>query len=111
MKKIILTLVIAAITIVQGIAQTNQKVQEPQQGFWVVEGSTHNKKQNTVKFYNEEKELVYEETVNKKLKVSDKKVQTKLNQLLAVLVNQKQYTADKSLLAICFNVQTNQEEL
>jgi hypothetical protein len=101
MKKIIITMLLVAMGLTYSFAQaknTNNHNND-NNGYWVVESAKKSKVQ-TVKFYSEQNELVYEETVRGKINVSDKKVQNALNKILAVMVNQKSYTANKEVIAI-----------
>src|SRR4051812_41208751 len=91
MRIIILTIALVAFSITFCLAQSNNQ----QKGFWVVEGNTHNSKINTFKFYNDENQLLYEETVDFEINISKKKVQKKLNELLAELVNEQEAEARK----------------
>ncbi len=52
-------------------------------GFWVVEGNIHDPLNNTIRFYNNENELVHTETLSGvKLDIRKKKVKMKLKKAL-----------------------------
>ncbi|MCC8409985.1 hypothetical protein LJ707_13690 [Mucilaginibacter sp. UR6-1] len=97
MKKLILVMAVTVMALTQSIAQNKA---DSLQGYWVIESNVKTPKLNTVKFYNDNHHLVYQETVNAKIKLSDKKVQKALNKILTVMVNQRRYTADQELLSI-----------
>lgn len=90
---------LVAMSLTYSIAQTQNTGTNNSSGCWVVEGAKKSKLQ-TVKFYNEQNELMYEETIRGKIDVSDKKVQNALNKILVIMINQKSYTANKEVIAI-----------
>jgi hypothetical protein len=86
MKKAILILALAAIA---GFAKA-QQVQLPVNGYWVVESNKRTPKENTVKFYNLDNVLVYQETVSgKKVKVNNNHTRQVLNSTLQLALNGK----------------------
>ncbi|MBE9582850.1 hypothetical protein IM792_00175 [Mucilaginibacter sp. JRF] len=97
MKKMILVMALTVMAFTQSVAKATT---DSLQGYWVIESNVKTPKLNTVKFYNDANHLVYQETVNSKIKLSDKRVQKALNKILVVMVNQKQYTADQELISI-----------
>lgn len=97
MKKMILVLAVTVIAFTNSIAQSKA---DSTRGYWVIESNVKTPRLNTVKFYNDDNALVYQETVNSKIKFKDKKVQKALNKILAVMLNQRSYTADQELISI-----------
>ncbi|MBW4890979.1 hypothetical protein KXQ82_14725 [Mucilaginibacter sp. HMF5004] len=86
MKKAILILVLAGIA---GFAKA-QKVQAPQNGYWVVESNKHTPKQSIVKFYNLDNVLIHQENVSgKKVKVNNNRTRQALNNTLQLALNGK----------------------
>lgn len=71
---------------------------------WVIESAGKNAKTQTVRFYNSNAELVYQETINKRLNPSRKKVQRALNRVLDSLLAGNQAIADNSILAATFKL-------
>ncbi|GAB2564611.1 hypothetical protein [Spirosoma areae] len=59
-------------------AQTERDRLTPSEGFWVVESSPKSR-QCTVRFYTNEKKLIYEETVNRALKLTRRQTKQQLN--------------------------------
>jgi hypothetical protein len=96
MKNLILA--IAFIVVSFTYSQAKDQTVNPE-GFWVVESNVKSTCVNTIKFYDDNHKLLYQETVYEKVNVKSKKVQKILNQLLAVLVNEKPAQQDVSLLA------------
>lgn len=95
MKKILTTLVIIAISAFYSLAAPKNN-----SGFWVIESNTKNLKLATVKFYDDEQKLIYQETVNNRLKADDKRTQKILNEILAVLMNKRMAVANNDLCAV-----------
>jgi hypothetical protein len=56
---------------------------EKETGFWVIENNKHSPKNSTVYFYNEDKELVYKESIiGKRININRKKTCKQLNAVL-----------------------------
>src|ERR1700742_3693580 len=86
MKKAILILALAAIT---GFAHA-QKVPMSDKGYWVIENNKQTPKQNIVKFYNLNSELVYQESINgKKVNVNNNRTRKALNNTLQMALDGK----------------------
>lgn len=95
MKNFIITILLATAT----ISSYAQKTKTTNHGFWVAEGNAHNREMQTIRFYNDEAKLIYEEVIYSKLDVRKKKNQDALTQLCNKLYEQKEYAA---------NLQSNQ---
>jgi hypothetical protein len=65
-------------------AQTNSKnTTETKTGFWVVESNIRSPKNSVVYFYNEDKKLVYKESVTgRRININRKKTRKQLNTVL-----------------------------
>lgn len=59
-------------------AQTPKLPIAPREGFWVVEWIPKNK-QCTVRFYTDEQELIYEETISRRLNIARRQTKQSLN--------------------------------
>lgn len=59
-------------------AQAKKELLTPRNGFWVVETPAKSR-QCIVRFYTDEKELIYEETVNRCLKIARRQTKRQLN--------------------------------
>lgn len=59
-------------------AQTKKALTVPREGFWVVEW-TPKSRQCIVRFYNDQKQLIYEETVNRSLNIARRQTKQNLN--------------------------------
>jgi hypothetical protein len=56
---------------------------EKETGFWVIESNKHSPKNSIVYFYNEDKELVYKESITgKRININRKKTRKQLNGVL-----------------------------
>lgn len=97
MKKIIFTLAFVVAACVSSYAQTQNTP-----ACWVIEGSKNSNLQ-TIKFYNENQQLVYEEIISTKLNINKKKTQQALNMILANLLNKDGYVANKNIVAASFH--------
>jgi hypothetical protein len=65
------------------VSAQGKNSQNATKGFWVVENNVHTPKNSIVYFYNEEKELIYKESVNgKRININRKKVCRQLNMVL-----------------------------
>lgn len=73
-------------------------------GYWVTEYNIHTPSVQTVKFYNVDNRLIYEETINCKLKISKPKVQKALNRVVEDLYVQQKLAQRKDLLAVAFKL-------
>lgn len=93
MKKVFLSISIAACLTLAAVAVKAQErkviyipaVPEwaPKQGFWVVESSKQSPRQSTIYFYNDDKVLVYKESVDgSRLKLKKEKVKLRLKKVL-----------------------------
>jgi len=86
MKKAILILALAAIA---GFAQA-QKLQVPENGYWVIESNKHTPKESVVRFYNLDNVLLYQENVSgKKIKVNNNHTRQALNSTLQLALQGK----------------------
>ena len=83
MKKLLITAIITAMATIQGMAQNTKPGSN--RGSWVVEYNVKNPKVQTIKFYNDSAKLVYEERMNTKLNISNKRIQKALNEICAKL--------------------------
>lgn len=71
----------------------------PQQGSWVVESNIYIPKLCTVKFYNGNQELIYEEEIKgKKINIDRKKVKKALDKALMFAINKEQVITEKNLV-------------
>lgn len=92
MKKIITVLAVAVFTLTSTIAATAQRPSPgakwiSERGYWVVEGNRHQPRQNTIRFYNNDDVLVYQETlVDTRLHINRKKTRIALKQALDAAV-------------------------
>jgi hypothetical protein len=89
-----------------GMAQQNKKLPGwlPVNGYWVVESNVHTPKNQVVRFYTNNNELVYSETISgRKLNINQRKVKMKLKDVLELAVaawKKNNYPeADKDYLA------------
>ncbi|RYE28306.1 MAG: hypothetical protein EOP42_17240 [Sphingobacteriaceae bacterium] len=79
------------------IAQAQQKP-NLSKGFWVIESNTASPKNQTVKFYNTNQQLLYQESYNLKiLNCSKKRIRKILDGALTTVLNTN-YTSKNSLL-------------
>jgi hypothetical protein len=62
-------------------AQTQKESFAPREGFWVVETAPKSH-QCTVRFYSDEKKLIYEETLNRSLNITRRQTKRHLNAAL-----------------------------
>jgi hypothetical protein len=102
MKKSILTLSLILTAFLSGYAQNNNNTN--QQATWVIESEGNRAKTQTVKFYDDNAQLIYAETINARLNISKKKVQKALNQILDSLLNEHSYGNNKNVLAASFKL-------
>lgn len=98
MKKLIITIAIVSLAAIYGKAQNRQV----SHGYWVTEYNIHTPGIQTVKFYNMDNRLIYEETINRKLKISKPKVQKALNQVVEDLYVEQKLAQRKDLLSVAF---------
>lgn len=100
MKKTILTFAIICMAAAGSIAQT----QPHSTATWVVESNLNNPGIQTVRFYDNDKHLIYSETIKARIIVSNKKVQQKLNSMLYLLMTTGKPVNDSNMLAASFKV-------
>lgn len=100
MKKLIITIAIVSLTATYSKAQ-NTHVSH---GYWVTEYNIHTPGIQTVKFYNLDNRLIYEETINRKLKISKPRIQKVLNQVVEELYAEQKLAQRKGLLAVAFKL-------
>jgi hypothetical protein len=101
MKKILLTLTLITIGLVNSHAQNT----EPNgNATWVIESTAKNARTQTVNFYDNTSKLIYSETISAHLNINRKKVQKALNQILDSLLAQDSYRNNKNVLAASFKV-------
>jgi len=100
MKRLFIIMAIVSITALYGKAQ-NVNVSH---GYWVTEYNIHKPKIQTVRFYNNDNQLIYEETINRKLKISKPEVQKALNEVLENIYAQQELVHRKDLLAVTFKI-------
>ena len=55
-------------------------------GYWVVEGNIHNKKENTIHFYNNDDLKVYQQTISGRLKLNKRKTLMHIKRMLDTAV-------------------------
>ena len=97
------TMMLTALILISAVcSQAQTKV--PTHGFWVVESNINQPRVQTIRFYSDDKKLVYEETINAKLNLKREKVQLALNQLCNKLQENKEYLDNKKLIALAFNL-------
>jgi len=89
MKKAILIL---ALAVAANFAHA-QKVPMSDKGYWVIESNKQTPKQNIVRFYNLNSELVYQENINgKRLNVNNNRTRKALNNTLQIALDVKKST-------------------
>jgi hypothetical protein len=104
MKKFIITAIIVLTTTFYSKAQNTDTTNH---GFWVIESNSHKPKYQTVRFYNDDAKLVYEEVINTRLNIKRKKNQQLLNQLCNKLHEQKEIVENienNKLIAVAFKL-------
>jgi len=102
MKKIIITVIIAiAMCATNSYAQSSPPSKPV---MWVVEGSVYQPKINTVKFYDDKSQLIYQETIYGKLDVKKKYVYEALNQACEKLYAQRRDLKNLNLLSMALSV-------
>lgn len=68
-------------------AQQKTNLQTPVNGFWVIESNIHSPQKQTIKFYNQEQQLLYQENYDHKvLKCSKKDVRRMLDSSLVTVL-------------------------
>ncbi|MES2062935.1 MAG: hypothetical protein V4456_13500 [Bacteroidota bacterium] len=100
MKKLIITVIAIAIYTTNSYAQ-NSPASKPVT--WVVEGSVYQPKINTVKFYDDKSQLIYQETIYGKLDVKKKYVYEALNQACDKLFAQRRDLKNINLLSLALS--------
>ncbi len=101
MKKTLLTFALITVSFLSTQAQT---VEPSTQATWVVESNESTPKVQTINFYNDQHQLMYSETINKRLNISKRKVQKTLNSLLANLLKAEPGSYNKNVLAASFKL-------
>ena len=92
MKKLITVLAVAVFTLASTIAATAQRPSPAtkwisDRGYWVVEGNRHQPRQHTIRFYNNDNVLVYQETLaDTRLRINRKKTRIALKKALDAAV-------------------------
>jgi len=88
MKKALFILALAFI----GQLANAQKVPMSNNGYWVIESSKQAPKQSTVKFYNLNNELIYQEAISgRKLKINNNRTRIALNNALQAALEGKKH--------------------
>lgn len=96
MKKILLAILLCAGAAVQ--AQQKTKSENPIQGFWVIESNMKSPKDQVVKFYNANQQLLYQEAYNRKIiNYNRKRNRNMLDSALITVLNYKQETGTATL--------------
>jgi len=101
MKKLIITICILAFA--AAAVQAQNKIANVH-GFWVVEHNVNLPRVQTVKFYNDNNKLIYEETVYSKLDIQKKKTRVALDQILDRLNERTAYIENKNLVMLSLNL-------
>jgi len=102
MKKFIITAIIVAVSTVCSQAQQTKHLTH---GYWVAESNKHTPKVQTIRFYNDDAKLVYEETVTRPVNIKRKKVQMMLNDICENFYQQKQAIEGNKLVTAAFNLE------
>jgi hypothetical protein len=97
MKKFIITLIAIAIYTTNSYAQNSTEVKPVS---WVVESTVYQPKINTVKFYDDKAQLIYQETVYGKLDIKKKYVREALNQACEKLYAKRSDVKNTNLLSV-----------
>ncbi|MFA6246701.1 MAG: hypothetical protein WC615_07155 [Mucilaginibacter sp.] len=101
MKKLIITLIAIAIYATNTYAQNLPSAQPVS---WVVESTVYQPKINTVKFYDDKSQLIYQETIYGKLDVKKKYVREALNQACEKLYAQRRDIKNANLLGLALSI-------
>jgi len=101
MKKLIITIYI--LVFAAAAVQAQNKATNIH-GFWVVEHNLNLPRVQTVKFYNDNNKLIYEETVYSKLNIKKKKTRLALDQILDRLNERTVYIENKNLVMLSLNL-------
>lgn len=101
MKKLIITLIAIAVYATNTYAQTSPASQPVS---WVVESTVYQPKINTVKFYDDKSQLIYQETIYGKLDVRKKYVCEVLNRACEKLYAQRRDLKNTNLLSLALSV-------
>lgn len=101
MKKLIITLIAIGLYTTNGYAQ-NIPASNPIS--WVVESTVYQPKINTVKFYDDKSQLIYQETIYGKLDVKKKYVREALNLACEKLYTQRRDVKNINLLSLALSV-------
>ncbi|QEM12145.1 hypothetical protein [Mucilaginibacter rubeus] len=101
MKKLIITICILAFA--AAAVQAQNKITNTH-GFWVVEHNVDLPRVQTVRFYNDNNKLMYEETVYNKLNIKRKRTRLALDQILDRLNERTAYIENKNLVMLSLNL-------
>ena len=101
MKKLIITVCILAFA--AAAVQAQNKIANVL-GFWVVEHNINLPRVQTIKFYNDNNKLIYEETVYSKLNIKKKKTRLALDQVLDRLNERTAYVESKNLVMLSLDL-------
>jgi hypothetical protein len=101
MKKLIITICILAFAAAAGQAQN--KIANVR-GFWVIEHNVNLPRVQTIKFYNDNNKLIYEETVYSKLNIKKQRTRLALDQILDRLNERTAYVESKNLVTLSLNL-------
>ncbi|MDB5148957.1 MAG: hypothetical protein JWQ57_2977 [Mucilaginibacter sp.] len=101
MKKLIITICILAFAAAAGQAQN--KIANVR-GFWVIEHNINLPRVQTIRFYNDNNKLIYEETVYSKLNIKKQKTRLALDQILDRLNERTIYVESKNLVTLSLNL-------
>lgn len=102
MKKILFIILLSAGTIAK--AQQQENTTNPIKGCWVVENNVSSPKNQTIKFYNANQQLVYQETYNKKfLRVSKKRIRNILDSALVTVLTKNKSNEATTLANVIRN--------
>jgi hypothetical protein len=101
MKKLIIILTAIAIYGTNSYAQSTPASNPI---LWVVESTVYQPKINTVKFYDDKSQLIYQETIYGKLDVKKKYVREALNQACEKLYAQRRDIKNANLLGLALSI-------
>lgn len=101
MKNLIITICILAFAAAAG--QAKNKIANVH-GFWVIEHNVNLPRVQTIKFYNDNNKLIYEETVYSKLNIKKQKTRLALDQILDRLNERTAYVESKNLVTLSLNL-------
>ena len=94
-RSLLLAALVSATTCTTSIAKPRRSVRSfAQNGFWVVETTPQNR-QSLIRFYNNDSQLVYQETINRRLNIHREATQDQLNAVLEQAIDK--WTASQPL--------------